>query len=59
MYFYRDSNGNDVDLQIRNKEKYYLAEIKSSETFNTEFFEGLKSFEKEFPNITGQKYINL
>ena len=57
IYFYRDSNGNEVDLLIRNKEKYDLVEIKSSETFNTEFLKGIKSFEKEFPDLTGQKYI--
>ena len=57
IYFYRDSNGNEVDLLIKNKEKYDLIEIKSSETFNTEFLKGIKSFEKEFPNLTGQKYV--
>ena len=57
IYFYRDSNGNEVDLLIKNKEKYDLIEIKSSETFNTEFLKGIKSFEKEFPDLTGQKYI--
>ena len=57
IYFYRDSNGNEVDLLIRNKEKYDLVEIKSSETFNTEFLKGIRSFEKEFPDLTGLKYI--
>ena len=57
IYFYRDSNGNEVDLLIRNKEKYDLVEIKSSETFNAQFLKGIKSFEKEFPDLTGQKYI--
>ena len=57
IYFYRDSNGNEVDLLIKNKEKYDLVEIKSSETFNMEFLKGIKSFEKEFPNLTERKYI--
>ena len=57
IYFYRDSNGNEVDLLIKSKEKFDLVEIKSSETFNMEFLKGIKSFEKEFPNITGQKYL--
>ena len=57
IYFYRDSNGNEVDLLIKNKEKYDLVEIKSSETFNTEFLKGIMSFEKEFPDLTGRKYI--
>ena len=57
IYFYRDSNGNEVDLLIKNKEKFDLIEIKSSETFNTEFLKGIKSFEKEFPDLTKDKYI--
>ena len=57
IYFYRDSNGNEVDLLIKNKEKYDLVEIKSSETFNTEYLKGIKSFEKEFPYLTADKYI--
>ena len=57
IYFYRDSNGNEVDLLIKNKEKYDLVEIKSSETFNTEFLKGIKSFEKEFPDLIRHKYI--
>ena len=57
IYFYRDSNGNEVDLLIKNKEKFDLIEIKSSETFNTEFLKGIKSFEKEFPDLTNDKYI--
>ena len=57
IYFYRDSNGNEVDLLIKNKEKYDLIEIKSSETFNTEFLKGIKAFEKEFADLTGRKYI--
>ena len=57
IYFYRDSNGNEVDLLIKNKEKYDLVEIKSSETFNTEFLKGIKSFEKEFPDLTNKKFL--
>ena len=57
IYFYRDSNGNEVDLLIRNKEKYDLVEIKSAETFNTEFLKGIKAFEKEFPDLVADKYI--
>ena len=57
IYFYRDSNGNEVDLLIKNKEKYDLVEIKSSETFNIEFLKGIKSFEKEFSDLTKNKFI--
>ena len=57
IYFYRDSNGNEVDLLIRNKDKYDLMEIKSSETFNPSFLKGIRSFEREFPELTARKYV--
>ena len=41
-YFYwRDSNGNEVDLLIKEANKYKLYEIKSSMTVKQEQFKGL------------------
>ena len=57
LYFYRDSNGNEVDLLIKNRDKYDVVEIKSAETFNTEFLKGVKSFESSFPEYCGNKYV--
>ncbi len=45
MYFYRDSNGNEIDLLLENMENFDLIEIKSSETYSKEFekaFEAVK-----------------
>lgn len=57
IYFYRDSNGNEVDLLIKNKDKYDLVEIKSSATFNPDFLKGIKVFERAFPGLTARKCV--
>lgn len=57
LYFYRDSNGNEVDILIKNKHKYDLLEVKSSQTFHPDFIKGITAFEKAFPELVGQKHI--
>jgi predicted AAA+ superfamily ATPase len=42
LYFFRDSNGNEVDLIIDNGTERIPVEIKSSATFSSEFLKGLK-----------------
>lgn len=42
FYFYRDSNGHEVDLVVQEKRQWHLFEIKSAMTFNSEFLKGLK-----------------
>lgn len=42
LYFYRDSNQNEVDLILRNRESLCGIEIKSSMTYNSQFEKGLK-----------------
>ncbi len=44
LYFYRDSNGNEVDLLIREGGVLTPVEIKSSETFSANFLKGLERF---------------
>lgn len=51
MYFYRDSNGNEVDLLLKNGSQYSCYEIKSSSTFHPDFTRGLNNFEKNFPDL--------
>ena len=57
LYFYRDSNGNEVDMMVKNGSRYDCYEIKSSATFHPDFTKGLKSFEKSFPELTGEKKV--
>jgi uncharacterized protein len=49
MYFYRDAEGNEVDLLLPHAGKLHAIEIKVGATVNSDYFKGLKSFAKEFP----------
>jgi len=44
LYFYRDSNQNEVDLILRNGNNFDITEIKSSMTYNLDFEKGIKHF---------------
>lgn len=57
LYFYRDSNGNEVDLLVKNGSAYDCYEIKSSATFHPDFAKGLNSFENAFPDLVKSKNI--
>jgi uncharacterized protein len=46
LYYWRDSNGNEVDLLILNDEGIDIYEIKATETITTKLFESLHKFEK-------------
>ena len=46
IFFYRDTNGNEVDLIIRKKRKLIPVEIKSAATFTKEFLKGIDRFAK-------------
>lgn len=53
LCFYRDSNGNEVDLITRVEGALSLYEVKSSETYHPDFEKGIKRFCAEFPNQVG------
>ncbi|MBD5229822.1 MAG: ATP-binding protein [Bacteroidales bacterium] len=57
LYFYRDSNGNEVDLLVKNGSLYDCYEIKSSATFHTDFTKGIKNFEKSYPDLVNEKTV--
>lgn len=44
LSFYRDSNGNEVDLIVKKEGKIIPTEIKSAQTVDPQFFTGLKKF---------------
>jgi predicted AAA+ superfamily ATPase len=46
MYYFRDSNDNEVDLILDHGSKVLPIEIKSSQTINSEFFKGLEYWRK-------------
>ena len=49
MTFYRDGKGNEVDLVLEIGPDVFPIEIKSGATIVTDYFKGLKSFEKVVP----------
>jgi uncharacterized protein len=53
MYFYRDSEGNEVDLLLPSGGKLHALEIKVGATVNSDYFKGLKSFAKQYPLVVG------
>lgn len=57
IYFYRDSNGNEVDLLEKSGSTYNCMEIKSAMTFNPDFIKGLSAFDRAFPDLTGRKKV--
>lgn len=57
VYFYRDSNGNEVDLLVKNGSEYDCYEIKSSSTFHQDFTKGINNFVKNFPTLAKEKNI--
>jgi len=57
LYFYRDSNQNEVDLLLRNGNNFEITEIKSSMTYNPDFEKGIKYFSEIFKNRVINKQI--
>ena len=51
LFFYRDTNGNEVDLVIKKGRTLVPVEIKSAVTFTPDFLKGIERFRK----ITGDR----
>lgn len=51
MYFYRDSEGNEVDLLLPTAGKLHAIEIKAGATVNNDYFKGLKTFAAHHPQV--------
>lgn len=49
LYFYRDSEGNEVDLLMPVGRQLHAIEIKAGGTVNPDYFKGLKRFEAHHP----------
>jgi predicted AAA+ superfamily ATPase len=45
LYFFRDTNGNEVDIVFQDGRELVPIEIKSSSTFNTKFLKGINKFQ--------------
>jgi len=57
LSFYRDSNGNEIDLLVAKGGHYTAIEIKSAQTYNSDFEKGLKSASLELESKTIEKAI--
>lgn len=57
IYFYRDSNTNEVDLIIDTGELLIPVEIKSSETFSKSFLKGINCFFADYEEKTNNGIV--
>ncbi len=54
LYFYRDSNGNEVDLIIKERHTLFPVEVKSAATFTPGFIRGISSFKSTVGDRSGK-----
>lgn len=57
LYFWRDSNGNEIDLLAETAEGIEAFEIKSSATMNTDHFKGLKRWQELSGTLPAQSHV--
>lgn len=53
LYFYRDNNGNEVDLLYRRDQRLLPVEIKSGQTVTSDYLKGIEYFNKNFGGTEG------
>lgn len=57
LYFYRDSHQNEVDVIYKDGNELVPIEIKSAETFDNNFFRGLKYFKNIIPRKIKKSFL--
>ncbi len=57
LSYYRDSNGNEVDVLYRDGKDVIPIEIKASSTFSGDFLKGLRYLRRQFPENTPRSYL--
>ncbi|MCG2711242.1 MAG: ATP-binding protein [Candidatus Omnitrophica bacterium] len=57
LCFYRDSNGNEIDILFRHGHLITPVEIKTAETFNSGFLKGLTYIKKVLPSKIGNGFL--
>ncbi len=57
LFFYRDSNMNEVDILVKSGDKFKAIEVKSAETFHKSFLKGLSYIKKIFPQNVEASYV--
>lgn len=57
FWYYRTSDGKEIDLVEETGRMLTPFEIKSSETFNSDYIKNFATFEKEYPEMCGEKIV--
>lgn len=57
FYYYRTSNGVEVDLIEEHSARVSAFEIKSSSTFNSDYLKGLLAFKKDYSDIVDSLFV--
>jgi hypothetical protein len=57
VYFYRDSNGNEIDVVLELPGVLKAVEIKSAETIIQDFFKGFKQWDKLPSDMNAENYL--
>jgi predicted AAA+ superfamily ATPase len=57
LYYFRDSNGNEIDLLIPDGQDLIPIEIKSSETFHNQFLKGIHYIDRIYSSRIKKSYI--
>lgn len=57
FYFYLDSNHYEIDLVLKKGKYLYPFEIKSAQTYHTDFFKGLKRFKRLFHDKVQEQFL--
>ena len=57
LFFYRDSNGNEVDILFKQANLFFPAEVKAASTFNRDFLRSLLHVRKQRVPLGNDSYI--
>ena len=57
LFFYRDSNGNEIDVLQKNGNEFIAIEIKSANTFNSAFLKNMLYIKKIFSEKLKKQFI--
>ena len=57
LYFYRDSNGNEVDVLYKQANRFTPAEIKAASTYTGDFLAGILKLRKQLKNLDPEAYL--
>jgi len=57
LFFYRDSNGNEVDVLYKKADAFKAFEIKSAETYSVDFNKGIDVVQKVLKNRLEKSYV--